>query len=127
MPAQMAQQVYDGMVADLHDRDKTNVTVDDDQLMKCRWVRQSVHAELDSIREESAATDDGIPVDFEVDGEIAQNLQQPANAEAIEQATMLLQDLRAQGSNPAHPGADAPWADAWDNDAEPEDWLAGAS
>ena len=62
-----------------------------------------------------------------MDGEIAQNLQQPANAEAIEQATMLLQDLRIQGSNPAHPGADAPWADAWDNDAEPEAWAAGAS
>ena len=53
VPAQMAQKVSDGMVADLHDRDKTNVTVEDDQLMKCRWVRQSIHAELDSIREET--------------------------------------------------------------------------
>ena len=122
----MAHTVYHGMEADLRARNKSNVTVEDDQLMKCRWVRQSIHAELDSIREECAARGEGLPVDFEVDGEIAQNLQQPANAEAIQQATMLLQDLRAQGSTPAPSGADVPWADAWDNGAEAEAWAAGA-
>jgi hypothetical protein len=126
VPRQMAHTVYDGMEADLRARNKTNVTVEDDQRMKCRWVRQSIHAELDANREECAARGEGLPVDFEVDGEIAQNLQQPANAEATQQATMLLQDLRAQGTTPAPSGADVPWADAWDNDVEQAVWSAGA-
>jgi len=34
--------------------------------MKCRWVRQAIHAELDSIREGCAARGESVPVDFEV-------------------------------------------------------------
>ena len=76
VPTQMAHAVYDGMEADLHYRQKINVSVDDDPLlMKCRWVRQAIHAELDSIREECATRGADLLVDFEVDGEIAQNLQ----------------------------------------------------
>ena len=112
VPAQMAQRVYDGMEADLHSRNKSCVTVEDDQVMKCRWVRQAIHAEIDSIREECAAGGQDLPVDLEVDGEIAQNLQQPANAEATEQATLLLQGLRDQGSSSVPTGADEPCPDA---------------
>ena len=42
---------------------------EDDQLMKCRWVRQAIHAELDSIREGFTATGESLPVDFEVAGD----------------------------------------------------------
>ena len=35
--------------------------------MKSRWVRQAIHAELDSVREHYAAVDDSIPLDIEVD------------------------------------------------------------
>ena len=128
VPTEMAYTIYDGMEKEQKERRKTNVTVQDDQLMRCRWVRQSIHAELDAIREECAAIGEGIPIELEVDGEIAQNLQQPANAEAIEQATMLLQDLRVQGSTPAPTGAEA-WdndPEAWDNNDEAEDWAATA-
>ena len=52
--------------------------------------------------------------------------QQPANAEAMENATTLLQDLRAQGSAPAPSGADVPWNDAGDDDEEAEALTAGA-
>jgi len=65
-------------------------------------------------------------ITFKVDGEIAQNLQQPGNAEATEQATLLLQDLRAQGSTSMPTGADEPWPDTWNDDEETEAWAAGA-
>ena len=35
--------------------------------MKSRWVRQAIHAELDSVREHYAAVDGSIPLDIEVD------------------------------------------------------------
>ena len=35
--------------------------------MKSRWVRQAIHAELDSVREHYATFDDGLPLDLEVD------------------------------------------------------------
>jgi hypothetical protein len=66
VPAQMAHMVYHGMLADLQARNKSCVTEEDDQLMKCRWVRQAVHAELDCIREECAAQGQDLPVDLEV-------------------------------------------------------------
>jgi len=118
VPVEMAHTIYDGMEAELRKRGKINVTIEDEQLMKCRWVRQSIHAEIDAVRVESDATGEGLAVELEVDGEIAQNLQQPANAEAIKEATTILQDLRAQGSTPAPSGADVPWTDQWDNDLE---------
>ena len=71
MPTQMIDRVYEGMVVDLHDRKKSIVTEDDDQSMKCRWVRQLIHAELDSIREEHAARGEDLPVEFEVEGALA--------------------------------------------------------
>jgi hypothetical protein len=41
--------------------------LEDEQLMKCRWVKQAIHAELDALTEERAAAGDGLPVEFEVD------------------------------------------------------------
>ena len=58
-----------------------------------------------------------MPVDFEVDGDIAVREQGPANAEALEQATALLRDLRRQGSSSSTAFVAAPDADGWDEDA----------
>ena len=46
-------------------------TQEDEQLLKCRWVRQTIHAELDLFREQSATKSDGLPLDFEVDSGIS--------------------------------------------------------
>ena len=97
VPSQMRDAVYGGMEADLDSRGKRVETEDDEQLMKCRWVRQLIHGELDAVRETCAAAGEDLPVDFEVDGEILEGQQKPANAEAREQATALLRDLQAQG------------------------------
>ena len=43
-----------------------------------------------------------------MDGEVAQNLQQPANAEAVREATAFLQVLRLQDSTNCDAGADVP-------------------
>ena len=66
VPSQMRDAVYGGMVADLDSRGKRVETEDDEQLMKCRWVRQLIHGELDAVRETCAATGEDLPVDFEV-------------------------------------------------------------
>ena len=68
VPSQMGDAVYEGMLAELKSRAKRVETAEDEQLMKCRWVRQAIHAELDALREECAAIGDGLPVDFEVEG-----------------------------------------------------------
>ncbi len=41
--------------------------LEDEQLMKCRWVKQAIHAELDALTEGRATAGDGLPVEFEVD------------------------------------------------------------
>lgn len=66
VPHQMGDAVYEGMLADLSARSKRVETAEDEQLMKCRWIRQAIHLELDSVREEWAAAGEGMPVDFEV-------------------------------------------------------------
>ena len=58
-------------------------------------------------------------MDFEVDGDIAAREQGPANAEALEQATALLRDLRGQGSSSSAAFVATPDADYWDEDAAP--------
>ena len=67
VPSQMGNAVYEGMLAELQSRAKRIETAEDEQLMKCRWVRQAIHAELDALREECAAIGDGLPLDFEVE------------------------------------------------------------
>ena len=66
VPAQMGEAVYNGMVAELQSRGKCVETHEDEEHMKCRWIRQAIHAELDSVREEWAASGKELPVDFEV-------------------------------------------------------------
>jgi hypothetical protein len=41
-------------------------TVDDELVLKCQWIKQAIHSELDSVREEWAAAGKDLPVNFEV-------------------------------------------------------------
>ena len=66
VPQQMGATVYDGMLAELKTRNKHIETNEDEQDMKCRWIRQAIHLELDSVREEWATASESMPVDFEV-------------------------------------------------------------
>ena len=62
-----------------------------------------------------------------MEGEIAQDLQQTANAEALEQATSLLQDLRAQSSTSLDPAAHVTGSDAFQDDTEAGTWETEAA
>ena len=66
VPVDLAQAVYVGMEEELKSRNKRIETDGDDQLMRCRWVRQSIHEELDSLREELASTGEDMPMELEV-------------------------------------------------------------
>ena len=51
LPAEMVPVIYKGMLEDLQERGKRVDALDDEQAMKCRWVRQHIHEELDLTRE----------------------------------------------------------------------------
>ena len=67
LPTEMRPDIYKGMVEDLHGRGKRVETRDDEKAMKCRWVRQQIHEELDLTREAWLGSAQDVPVDLEVD------------------------------------------------------------
>ena len=70
VPEEMATTIYDGMVPDLFDRGKRVETEGDETAMKCRWVKQLVHRELDVAREEWLGRAEDVLVDLDVDFEM---------------------------------------------------------
>ena len=128
VPSQMGEALYHGMVADLRERDKRVESAEDEQLMKCRWVRQIIHGELDSVRERLGGRGEELPIDLEVEGELLQGEQLPANAEAELEATALLQDLRQQQSSSIGTAVRPEAVDIWDDfddwwhDDDPDAW-----
>jgi len=66
VPQQLGVAAYEGMMTYLEARGKLPETGDDEQVMKCRWIRQAIHLELDSVREEWATAGKDLPVNFEV-------------------------------------------------------------
>ena len=60
-----------------------------------------------------------------MDGEIAQNLQQPANAEARKQATMLRQDLQASDNTAMASVTDSPMIDVIGEQVQFQRWAPG--
>ena len=67
VPSQMGEAVYKGMSEHWRQNNKRAETEEDDQLLKCRWVRWLIHAELDAVREECAARGEDLAVDLEVE------------------------------------------------------------
>jgi hypothetical protein len=96
VPSQMGESVYQGMVEELQARGKRVETLEDEQLMKCRWIRQAIHWELDVVREQWAHAGHELATEFEILGELLQGEQQPANLEAEKEALSLLEHLRLQ-------------------------------
>ena len=82
VPLQMQQTLYDGMWAELQARGKTLQAEGDEEAMKVRWVKQTIHFELDSLREELARSEGGLPLDLEVDAEMIEAEQPSATLEA---------------------------------------------
>ena len=59
----MREDLYEGALADLATRGKTVQTEQDEAAMKCRWIRPTIHKELDVNRESfGAAAASELPV-----------------------------------------------------------------
>ena len=76
-------------------RGKTAQTEHDMRLLKCRWVKQQLHGELDALREECAALGQELPIDLEVEGGLVQAEEESATLEAEKEAAAVLQAVRA--------------------------------
>ena len=95
LPAEMREALYAGMLEDLEKRGKKVMTADDEQCMKSRWVKQTIHKELDQVREVWLSRNGEAPVDLEVEGGIGQGEATSMVAEAEQEAQKLL--AAAQG------------------------------
>ena len=67
VPSERRGAIYQGMQEDLFERGKRVETLSDEQAMMCNWVKQLVHRELDSAREECPASGVDVPVDLDVE------------------------------------------------------------
>ena len=131
LPAEMREALYAGMLEDLEKRGKKVMTADDEQCMKSRWVKQTIHKELDQVREVWLSRNGEAPVDLEVEGGIGQGEATSMVAEAEQEAQKLL--AAAQGETLSgrdeQNGVDASafLDDAWGIDAsaflDDAEWL----
>ncbi len=120
VPVQMQAALYEGMLEDLLSRGKRIETAGDEQLMKCRWLRQLMHGELDAVRLEWESQGAEFPIDLEVEGGLVPGEELPATAEAEREAAALLEDLLGRKSGLEQASA-ADWTDDWEYH-EDDDW-----
>ena len=66
VPHQLGEKAYEGMMKEYEGKFTEFTTVDDELVLKCQWIKQAIHSELDSVREEWAAAGKDLPVNFEV-------------------------------------------------------------
>ena len=105
LPAEIRVALYNGMAEDLQQRGKSCQTDNDEQLMKVRWLRLSIHAELDSVREARGAIHKDLLVDLDVSatltGTAAPSIVQETEKEAKE-VLGVLQDNTRSHPDPGH-------------------------
>eukprot|EP00973_Karenia_brevis_P083233 11540313-Karenia_brevis.AAC.1 len=82
VPSQMKEVVYEGMLEELQQRGKKLQAEGDEEAIKCRWIKQSIHYELDVMREDVARSQEALPNDLEVDAEMIEAEQPSATLEA---------------------------------------------
>ena len=84
------------MAEDLHSRGKTIVTDQDEEAMKCRWVRLKIHAELEDVRG-ALSLRDGIElsIELEVKDTMAEAEAPSLEAEAEERARSVIESAKA--------------------------------
>ena len=104
LPAEIRVALYNGMAEELQQRGKSCQTDADEQLMKVRWLRLSIHAELDSVREARGAIHRDLRVDFDVSGTLANTAAPSIEQESEKEATEVLNVLRDNTRSHPDPG-----------------------
>ena len=135
LPTEMGPAIYQGMLEELHERGKRVETLDDEQAMKSRWVKQLIHGELDLAREAWLGSAKDAPVDLELDFEMQEPQQMSMAAESEQEAAKVLNALAVDGAqgvagqscntNPMQQSDDwyecGSWGD-WEDCADAGDW-----
>ena len=93
LPAEMNSSCYEGCVDDLNERGKSVATEDDEQEMKCRWMKQRMHSELDMTRDVWLSRQEEAPVHLEVEFEMHETEQQSVIVQSEKAASRLLVQL----------------------------------
>ena len=141
LPGEMSASMYVGALPELHQRGKTVQTDDDSMNMKLRWVKQLLHRELDSAREEFHDCSEEVAVDLQVSFDMCEMQQQSITEETERQALWLKESLHPEqgaqeswgresgsdfGSWTAPGGQEPEWWDARaDEDAPDYDAYSG--
>ena len=118
------EAIYAGMTADLESRGKTIVTEQDEEAMKCRWVRLQIQAELDKVRAMLSVRDGTeISIELEVNDTIAEAEAPSLEAEAEQKARAVIESAQASvGSYKWPNGRDqGVWNDSTERDGS--QWL----
>ncbi len=90
LPIQMRERLYQGMLEELQQRGKSVVTAEDEESMKVRWIKQSLHRELDQTRALRSVSDDVAVMDLEIEGALIEGEQLSITAEAEKEAAKVL-------------------------------------
>ena len=77
----------------MKERGKSVATEDDEQEMKCRWMKQRMHSELDMTRDVWLSRQEEAPVDLEVEFEMHETEQQSVIVQTEKAASRLLKQL----------------------------------
>ena len=121
LPQQMRSELYDGAELELRDRGKTVQTENDEAAMKCRWLRLTIHKELDVCREcIGSAASVGMPIELEVEGAMIEAPMESISKEAEKEATELLGALKQARRHDEKHGQTGDWGE-W-GDSEDGDW-----
>ena len=129
-------RLFEGMLADLAQREREVRTENDEMEMEARWVKLRIHGELEAAREQ--LTQRGEDLDFDLtdihcammDGE-APSLIQETEAEAamlvkrLEAEAVTTQAGAAEFDEDGEDDEDGSHAERGDDEAEREEWAAG--
>lgn len=115
------------MEDDLPKRGKTCQTDDDEQCMKVRWLRLSIHAELDQVREARGESQQDLTVELESSTVMADSVAPSITEEAEKEAKEVMAALKETARDSAQGFSDEPmqdselWWDTYDRDDQYDD------
>ena len=95
LPTEIRIRHYSGMLEELQQRGKTIVTLEDEEAMKVRWIKQTLHREIDQTRAPRPATDDAVVMDLEIEGAVIEGEQLSIIAETEKEAAKVLKQACA--------------------------------
>ena len=90
---ELKDRAYTGVLEDLANRGKELLAADDEPLMKMRWLRLTIHKEIDVVRATLEAKGEQVPLTLDVNGTVAEPEQGSLLEEVEQKATSHIHAL----------------------------------